>query len=182
MGSTMSETLRLLKYDPAVALLIMVNDHLNIYLLPEYAKVHSPTAVVEGGLATDVTVDTFDSGNDFIPRQYTGSLTYRFNRLSVSEILGTLTLSLTPPVTVAGVMANLAAATGLVITDDDFENGLVETNSFTLTAKPQSLRWVGSTTVMLNEPGELLELAVAFPNNILNGLTPPDFSPGVELV
>lgn len=175
----MSETLRLLKYDPAVALLIMVNNHLNLHLRPEFAKVTDPTAI-EGTL-TEVKVTTFDSINDFISRRYTGELTYRYDRIHVASLFSDMVLTVTPPTTVLGVMTNLAQASGLVITNDDFENQRVESNSFLLTAKPNSLRWVGSVTVMLNEPGTAIQLADAFPNNILNGLTPPDFSGGVDL-
>lgn len=170
----MSETLRLLKYDPAVALLIMVNNHLNLHLREEFARAHSPQAMDEGTL-TQVTVETFDSINDFIPRIYTGSFTYTYDRLSIEEVFGPLVLNLTPPVTVVGVMTELANASGMVFTEDDFENALVDTNSFTLTAKPGSLRWVGSTTVMLNEPGTAIELADAFPNTLLDGLYAPHF-------
>jgi hypothetical protein len=174
METTMSETLRLLKFDPAVALLIMANNQLNTNLMPQYAEVSAPTALDE--FLTSVVITTHPSNDDGIYRRHTGSITYRYNRIHVADIFGSMRLDLTPPTTVGGVMTNLANASGLVITDDDFENGLVTGNSFVLKAKPQSLRWVGETTVMLNDPGEAIQLSEAFPINILDGLYPPVFS------
>lgn len=175
----MSETLRLLKFHPAVALLIMVNNHLNIHLRPEFVTVGTPTVVEDD--VTDVLIQTKPSINDAIYRAYTGEVTYRYRRLNVADVFAGMNLDITPPITIRGVMENIAAASGLAITDNDFENGLVETNSFTLTAKPNSLRWVGSTTVMLNEPGKTVMLADAFPDNVLDGFYAPDFGPDVSL-
>lgn len=170
----MSQTLRLLKYDPSVALLIMANNHYNINLRPEYARAVNPTAL--GETLTEVTIETFDSIDSFIYRRCVGTMRYRYNRIRVSDVFTDLVLDITPPATIGGMMNNLALASGLIITDDDFENGLIEGDSFVLKAKPGSLRWVGETTVMLNEPAEYESLADAFPNNVLNGLYPPSFT------
>lgn len=175
----MSDTLRLLKYDPAVALLIMANNDFNINLAPQYAKVSEPTAL--GEFLTSVDIVTHPSNDPGIFRQVTGQINYRFNRIHVSDVFGSMRLDVTPPATVLGIMQNLARASGLVITEDDFENGLVDTESFVLRAKPQSLRWVGETTVMLNDPGETIALSEAFPNNILNGLIAPTFTDPIPL-
>jgi len=171
----MSETLRLLKYDPAVALLIMANNHFNITLRPEFTTVGDPVVVAGSETLTDVVIKTRDTIDEVIYSSYTGQMTYRYNRISVSEIFAGMSLDITPPITILGVLTNMAAASGLAFTEDDFENGLVESNSFVLKAKPNSLRWVGQTTVMLNEPGVSLQLADAFSNNILNGFYPPVF-------
>jgi len=50
-----------------------------------------------------------------------------------------------------------------------------------LVAKAESLRWVGQTTVVLNTPGEVISLADAFPNNILDGLVGPDYGTDIAL-
>lgn len=175
----MSETLRLLKYPPSVALLIMANNHFNLMLRPEYAKVSGLTALSES--QTQVVIEAFDSKNDFIPSPYTGSFTYRYRRLDVAEVFGELRLNLTPPLTVEGIVSNIASMTGIAIDEDDFENALIETDTFTLVAKAESLRWVGQTTVVLNTPGEVVSLADAFPNNILDGLVGPDYGTDVAL-
>lgn len=177
----MSETLRLLKYDPAVALLIMANNHFNIHLRPEFTSVSTPVVIDAAQGLTEVTIQTKDSTDDGIYRQYSGSMKYRYKRLSVEEVFAGMSMDLTPPLTIGGVLQNIAAASGLVFTEDDFENGLIQTSSFVLKAKPTSLRWVGQTTVMLNEPGVSIQLADAFANNILNGLYPPDFGPDISL-
>ena len=175
----MSDTLRLLKYDPAVALLILANNHLNLHMLPQGVSVSSPR-VIDGAI-TEVTFTAHDSVDEYLETRFTGSFKYRYRRIDLAEMFPDLTLEVTPPVTIRGAMNNLALASGLVITDDDFENALVETDSFVLTAKPGSLRWVGQTTVMLDKPAQAMALAEAFPNNILNGLEPPDFGDDVPL-
>jgi hypothetical protein len=175
----MSDTLRLLKYDPTVALLILANNHLNLRMMPQGISVSTPTAI--GRTLTEVTFTAHESIDEYIETRYTGSLRYRYNRLDVNDYFAGLELEVSPPVTVRGVMNNLALASGLVITDDDFENALVEGSSFELKASANSLRWVGSTTVVLEEPAETLELSEAFANNILDGLYPPDFGPDVVL-
>jgi len=175
----MSETLRLLKYPPSVALLIMANNHFNLMLRPEYARVSGLTALTEN--QTQVVIEAFDSKNDFLPSPYTGSFTYRYRRLDVAEVFGELRLNLTPPLTVEGIVNNIALQTGIAIDKDDFENALIETDTFTLVAKAESLRWVGQTTVVLNTPGEVISLADAFPNNILDGLVGPDYGTDIAL-
>lgn len=175
----MSDTLRLLKYDPAVALLILANNHLNLRMMPQGVSVSAPVAIDE--TVTEVTFTAHDSIDEYIETRFTGSMKYRYHRIHVADYFAGMTLEVSPPVTVRGVMNNLALASGLVITDDDFENALVEGASFELKAKASSLRWVGQTTVMLEEPAETLELAEAFSNNILNGLWPPDFGQDMPL-
>lgn len=175
----MSDTLRLLKHDPTVALLILANNHLNLRMMPQGTSVSSPVAIDKA--LTEVIFTAHASVDEYIETRYTGSLKYRYHRLDVADYFSGLTLEVTPPVTVRGVMNNLALASGLVITDDDFENALVEGASFELKAKPNSLRWVGQTTVMLEQPADALELAVAFSNNILDGLWVPEFGSDVPL-
>lgn len=175
----MSETLRLLKYDPAVALLIMANNQLNTNLLPQYSSVSAPTSI--SGSLTSVEISTHETVDEYIYRRHTGSMVYRYNRIDVADVFGGMILDLTPPLTIYGVMENLAAASGLVFTDDDFENALVLANSFVLKAKPESLRWVGETTVVLNEPREVIRFADAFPNNILNGFVAPPLGGDIDL-
>lgn len=168
----MTDTLRLLKFDPAVALLIMANNHFNLHLRSEFASVGPPQATDD--VLTHVVITTHESIDENIYRQHTGQLTYRYNRLQVADVFGGMSLDLTPPITVNGVMNNIALASGLVITDDDFENALITGSSFVLKAKPNSLRWVGETTVTLGEPGVSILLSEAFSNNVLNGLTAPN--------
>lgn len=175
----MSDTLRLLKFSPSVALLIMANNHHNLHLREEYARVGVPVAITED--ITEVVIESFDSKNDFIPTPYTGSFTYRYRRLSVAEVFGELRLNLTPPLTVKGILDNISRLTGVVLEEDDFENALIETDTFELVAQPTSLRWVGQTTVVLNKPGVVLSLADAFPNNILDGLVGPDYGTDTPL-
>jgi hypothetical protein len=175
----MSDTLRLLKHDPTVALLILANNHLNLRMMPQGISVSAPTAI--GGTLTEVTFTAHESVDEYIETRYTGSFRYRYNRLNVSDYFAGLALEVSPPVTVRGVMNNLALASGLVITDDDFENALVEGSSFELKASVNSLRWVGSTTVVLDEPTETLELSEVFSNNILDGLWAPNFGPDIAL-
>ena len=168
----MSETLRLLKFDPAVALLIMANNHLNIRLRIEYVDLGIPKPIDDNGL-TEVTVTTKRSVDEGIRRDYTGSLKYVYKRIHVADIFTELIFTAKPPVTVYGLLRNLSLATGLVITDNDFENALITNKSFVLKAKPESLRWFGEISVMLDEPGESIQLAEAFPNNGLDGLIAP---------
>lgn len=175
----MSDTLRLLKHDPTVALLILANNHLNLRMMPQGISVSTPTAI--GETLTEVTFTAHESVDEYIETRYTGSFRYRYNRLDVNDYFAGLTLEVSPPVTVRGVMNNLALASGLVITDDDFENALVDGSSFELKASAKSLRWVGSTTVVLDEPTETLELSDVFSNNILDGLWPPSFGPDIAL-
>lgn len=170
----MPDTLRLLKFDPAVALLIMINSQLNLYLYREFVDIGTPVAVNDSGMA-EVVVSTRPSRDDGIRRTYTGQLTYRFQRLDVSAYLAETVLEFTPPITVAGLLDNLSKATGIVFSEDDFENAVISDGTFDLVAKPESLRWVGSTTVTLNPPDKVLTLAEAFPNNLLDGLWLPDF-------
>lgn len=167
----MTDTLRLLKFDPAVALLIMANNHFNLHLRAEFASI-GPPMIVEGAV-TNVVITTHESTDENIYRQHTGQMTYRYNRLHVADVFGGMTLDLTPPITIKGVMNNIALASGLVITDMDFENALVTGSSFILKAKPNSLRWIGETTVTLGEPGTSVLLSDAFSNNVLDGLWPP---------
>lgn len=171
----MSETLRLLKFEPAVALLIMANNHLNIRLHQAFVDLSSPQALTEDG-QTKITISTKESVDRGIRRLYTGQMDYVYSRIHVVSVFSDLVLNVTPPITVAGAMRNLSLATGLVITQDDFENELVEGSTFVLKAKPESLRWYGETTVMLNEPGVSMNLAEAFPNNVFDDLIPPDYS------
>lgn len=175
----MSDTLRLLKHPPSVALLIMANNHHNLHLRPEYARVGAPVTV--NGAVTEVVIESFDSGNDFIPNIYSNQFTFRYRRLNVADVLGNIRLNLTPPITIAGVVENIAQLSGVVIVEDDFENGLVEEETFILRAKSESLRWVGQTTVVLNQPDVIQPLAQAFPNNVLSGLTPPEFGDDTPL-
>jgi hypothetical protein len=175
----MTDTLRLLKYDPAVALLIMANNQLNLNLMPQHASVGAPEAIE--GTRTKVLISTHDSTDEIIYRRHTGTLEYTYDRINVATIFGNAVLDLDPPLTIYGIMTNLAVASGMAWTTDDFENGVISTNSFVLKAKPQSLRWVGEATIALNEPVEEPSLADAFPVNILNGLTPPDFDQIVDL-
>lgn len=175
----MTNTLRLLKFDPAVALLIMANNQLLTNLMIEHASIGVPE-VIEGSL-TKVMITTHDSTDEVIYRRHTGSLEYRYHRINVADIFETMRLDLTPPVTIYGVMENLAKASGMAWTTDDFENGVVTENYFVLKAKPQSLRWVGEATIVLNDPLEEESLADAFPINILDGLYPPEFPQLVDL-
>ena len=171
----MSETLRLLKFDPAVALLVMANNHLNIRLHQAFVDLGVPEVLNDSG-QTKVTISTKESTDRGIRRLYSGQLDYVYNRIHVASVFAGTVLTVSPPVTIAGAMKNVALATGLVISQDDFVNELVEGDRFVLKAKPESLRWYGETTVMLNEPGLSIQLAEAFPNNVLNGLIPPVFS------
>lgn len=173
MDTTMSETLRLLKFDPAVALLIMANNQLNTNLMPQHATVGEPTSL--GEKLTSVVITTRPTVDPVIYRRHSGSIVYQFERIPVSDIFGGMRLNATPPLTIQGVMQSIAFESGLSITDRDFENGVITGNSFELKAQPGSLRWVGQTTVMLNEPAELITLGEAFPNNILSGFIPPTF-------
>ena len=175
----MSDTLRLLKYDPAVALLIMANNHLNLRMMPQYVSISAPRAIDFD--TTEVTFTSHTSVDRNIPSLYTGEFDYRYKRIDVNDIFAGMSLDLMPPATIRGIINNLSLATGLVVTADDFENGLVEGSFFVLKAKPGSLRWVGETTVVLNEPGETIDLAEAFSNNILNGLWAPDFGTDIPL-
>lgn len=165
----MSETLRLLKHSPSVALLIMANNYHNLQLRSEYARVINPVAVDE--TTTTVTIETFDSKNDYIPNLYSGNLTFTYKRLRLEDIFGDMKLNLTPPLTVAGVVQNLSSCSGVEFTEDDYVNALVEGETFVLQSKPESLRWVGAVTIVLNPPGTVVPLSEAFSNNVLDGLS-----------
>lgn len=171
----MSETLRLLKFDPAVALLIMANHQLRIRLHIAYTDLGLPEALDANGL-TKVRIITKPSTDPVIRRDYTGELDYEYQRIHVGDVFGNAVLDLTPPLTVAALIRNIALTTGLAVSDTDFVNELIEGSSFTLKANANSLRWYGETTVMLNEPGVTIQLAEAFPNNVLDGLIAPVFT------
>lgn len=176
----MSETLRLLKFDPAVALLIMANNHLNVRLHSTYVDFGLPVAIDEDGL-TDVLISTKPSVDRGVRRDHIGQILYRYQRIHVADIFSDAVLDLTPPLTVHSVVRNIATATGLAIGEDDFVNALIEEQKFVLKANEHSLRWYGEVEVVLNEPGVTIQLADAFPNNVLDGLYVPDYSGPVEL-
>lgn len=177
----MPATLRLLKYTPTEAILIMANNQLNIWLRPEIATVGPPAKLDDEGILTQVTITTRPSIDEGIRRDYVGEFPFRYQRLSVPEIFGNMFLDVTPPITIHGCLNNICKASGLEIDVNDFENGLIEDNNFQLVAKPESLRWAGAATVRLNDPIVEVLLADAFSDNVLDGFIPPDFGKDVLL-
>lgn len=142
-------TTRLLKFSPEEALLIMINNHYNLNLRPEFVKIHPPQSL--GGKLTEVLIEIIPSTNEVIESPYTGSFIYRYERLDLSEIQGSFCIDLQTPTTVAEVLSNISTSTGVIIDPSDFDNVAidVESSNYILQASPSSLRWVGELSLTL---------------------------------
>lgn len=113
---------------------------------------------------------------------FTGEQTFYYDRVDL-DAPGTYANSLGPIpktdeiTTIGQIVAHFNALTGVALTEDDytasafptFTNTPDEEHTVTLTATPESLVWIGATTLTL----KLLKVALvdALPVNTLNGLT-----------
>lgn len=140
-------TTRLLKYSPLEAILLLINNHFNMYLRPEFVRVGEPVMV--SGKLTEVDVSITQSSDESITSPYIGSMKYRYERLDVSEVLDDLHFDIAAPTTVGEVLNRLSARTGLVISPDDFIQESITDNEHILKSNPISLRWVGQVTITI---------------------------------
>lgn len=164
----MTDTLRLLRHDPAVAVMIMANNQHNLWLRPEFTSVGPPTRL--GEVLTKVLISTHPTTDPGIRRNHFGQMEYTYKRLKLDEVMNGIKLDFAPPATVASILATISKQTGLVFNENDFDNALIEASHYVLEAKSESLRWVGSVVIELRPAQSVVSLADAFSNNVLDGL------------
>ena len=181
----MSDTQRLLRYDPETAVLIMVNEAYGLHLRREIAYVSDREPLADGKIR--VTVTGRPSIDEGIPSSYEGSVSIVVQRLSLNEIFGEFTVQAAPPATVRSVVELLSRSTKIKFDDMDFTNEIITTHEFMLKADPESLRWYGQTKITLDELSDYI-IDPIDPNPIDPGpddpyieLTVTDMAPEQEL-
>lgn len=102
-----------------------------------------------------------------------GSYVYHYKRLDMQQAFIDLGVP-NPSVQVndiigAGVLNALKAKYNFILHASEVADFIIEGNVCTITVEETSLVWTGKLIVYLAEV-ELVELSVAFPNNVLNGL------------
>ncbi len=145
----MSDTQRLLRYDPETAVLIIANERNDLHLRKEFARV-SERQPGANGLMTVVIRGT-PSTDEGLVSNFSGELSMTYQRLNLSTDLGEITLQIAPPVTVRSALRKLSERTGIKFEDGEIIDDLIDTHSYTLHADPESLRWYGSVNINLIE-------------------------------
>lgn len=184
----MFEVIRLLKFTPEEAILMVANKEMNTHLRPEIAQVGEVISL--GGLRTKVRIHSLDVKPEMIQNPYSGITELEYNRYDLSSIFDVILSDIEVPTTVQSVLDRITESTGILFDEHDFVNERIVDEEYWLTAAPDSRRWVGSVKVIfnasdigthisqylpINDHGGLVNVQKeyiwdAFQNDILNGL------------
>jgi hypothetical protein len=143
-----AKTVKLLKYTPEEALLLIANDSLGTSLSPDNAIIEKIVGI--SGTLTECTVagKVLLAGN--CANSYEKQSVFMFNRLDLEtvfgnpfEILGAL------PTTVNNVLKQITKTSGIVFDENDFEDGVLNTTPITLLPSSSSRRWIGQLDIVL---------------------------------
>lgn len=148
----MFDTRRYLTLTPWEGLVTLISDRTYLNLVPANCTLLG--LVSEGGVTTRVTLGTHRSTSSAnllpaLPRE----IEYTYERLDPAVFFRTATSALQVtglrlPTTTDLILKAVTAKTGVVFGVDDFEHFEVDAYGVvTLTARPESLRWVGTLPV-----------------------------------
>lgn len=170
-------TTQLLRYHPLTALLILTNQASGLRLNIDQIRVERVEALEEG--RARVTLEYFDDPAPVTRQLYTGRGTVICSRIDVEEFFGArdITLKVPYPTTTLDVLAAMQERTGIVFDLNDFEQDTAFEPSAELVAQSTSLRWVGKTTLKLEQdPDYKIDLNTLIQKNVLNGFFISDLS------
>lgn len=150
----LTEVIRYTKYEPSTALVILVNDVLNLHLRPKSIGTlninNLPLKVtVDINLVVDPEILT-DGG-----KYYTGLVSVTYDKINISTVYpGGFLIS--KWMGLESILKTLKDSTGVQISKDDCE--LMRTGDIrTLTILPSSLFWHGSLIIKTTEPLIVIE-------------------------
>lgn len=146
----MFETRDYLSNDPWTGLIRMISDRTYQGLNPSHCYLVELETVT--GLQTQITIRTHRSkaqGN-LLP-EVPDELTFTYSRLDPSTYLGSRTVgTLKVPTNTMTILAEITKQTDITFDLDDFEAfEVTEYGQVELVSKPESLRWIGSFTIDL---------------------------------
>lgn len=144
----MFEVIRLLKFTPDEALLMLANMEMNTHLRPEIARVGE--VIPLEGSRTKVRIHSLDVKPDMIQNPYSGITELEYNRYDLSSIFDVILFDTGVPTTVNSVIERITQSTGIQFDDHDFVNERISVDEYWLTAAPGSKRWVGAVKVIFN--------------------------------
>lgn len=142
----MADTIGLLQQSPKAALVSLLNEYNGTDIKP--ADVEFSNVGVVAGRRTRVTVSPVRRNNPFISNVYKGQVEFQYNRLDLTALFQTqtLTLNLTLPVTTKDVLEAIKTQLGFVLEPTEFEIEYINFYNaapYRLKAKTDSLRWIG---------------------------------------
>lgn len=186
----MLELRRLLKFTPDEAIIMMANSELNTYLRPEIVRVGEPTSL--GGKLTQITIESIDKDYEMIQNPYVGLRTLEYSRYDLTEVFDQLIIDTKLPTTIGNILEYITYRTGILFDTNDFDNGVITESEFTLVAKAESKRWVGSVNVVVSDKDAGIHISQWLLNNRHDGLVtsvkefiwdtfPKDILDGLEL-
>lgn len=128
---------------------MLLNGNRSTHLLPVTAQIRSVRSL--GGVDTEVVVESVDTGVYLHHRYHTGTGTFQYKRINLSALAG-LSVQLQAPMSTHDVVLALSRLTGIVFDLNEIELDVCRSNVATLIARPNSLRWVGSVDITIDEP------------------------------
>lgn len=150
----MSDTQRLLRYDPETAVLILANERDNLHLRKEFARVKERHPSADGEMT--VVIEGHESTDTGLTSPYSGELRMTYQRLNLATDLGEFTLQIAPPLTVRSAMRHFSQRTGIKIEDGEFLDDIIDEHEYLLRADPDSLRWYGEVKIHLIEQSDYI--------------------------
>lgn len=170
----MYTTADFLKVSPWEALIMMINANSHTSLIPRLTELVSLTPLTQ--TETMVSIRANISASSANTGSYIDTGTYRYDRLQLSDYFDGFVLSgIQTPISTHDLIVELRRLTGYVLELDDFVQRNADENSLTLTAAPESLRWVGEATVVVADSTVSLSEHVvnrSFPNLLPNLIGP----------
>lgn len=137
----------LLQYNGKEALAMLYNDVAKTDVHP--MEIGDVEVLDVDGVRTKVAISFIKPLDPFFPQRREGSATFYYNRLSLSNYLSNeIKVGLRLPCTVHDVLYVLQDGKGELFDYDDFENFVItKEEPVAITAKDDSVRWVGSFMV-----------------------------------
>lgn len=159
----LTDVIRYTKYEPSTALVILVNDVLNLHLRPTSIADHT---IVNGPLKVTVDIDLkidpailVDGG-----KYYTGSVSVTYDKINISTVYPGGFL-IPRWMGLESILNTLRIETGVNINKEDCI--LSNTGNIrTLEILPESLFWYGALVIKITEPLMVTEVDIEPPPNI----------------
>lgn len=163
----------LLVYSSESAIAMMFNDIHGLSVYPgDFTVSHRTPSTVDDTIGFRMT---FGPPKDQMrPHRFTGHITASLTRYRLEDVFGELSLlDVYYPATVHDVLTHIMSTRGEIFDLDDFENRVLEGEVVTITPLPDSLRWVGTLTVGLLDPVNILHVSDVAPVDNIDPLHLP---------
>lgn len=168
----------LLMRPPKEALVMLLNGTRNTHLLPATALVRNVRSL--GGVDTEVTIEAIPTDTYLHHPYHRGVGVFQYKRIPLALLAG-ISIPLQLPTSTHDVVLAISRVTGIQFDLNEIVLETCRTEVVTLTARDDSLRWVGSVDLHLD--GSMPPLSNILAVNVLRDLQyPPKCTPLSDLL